>query len=29
MQNRAFWLFRKGNIGVFQTEDGVKLGQSI
>ncbi len=29
MQNRAFWLFREGTVGVIQTEDGVKLGQSI
>lgn len=29
MQNRAFWLFREGTVGVFQAEGEVKLGQSI
>lgn len=29
MQNRAFWLFREGTVGVIQAVSGVKLGQSI
>ena len=29
MQNRAFWLYREGTVGVIQSEGGVKLGQSI